>query len=134
MIHIKNINTLCYISFFRLAVSERQKYISRVRAAVYDLEKDKTFLESFEQEMEDFDDYLTRTLDVYLEYLRNFVSMIQVKLENVIFPFNLNLYFRSIHPYSFQRIRKTYLNKNGILSKLLVLIFLVEKLGSRVLL
>ena len=62
----------------RLAVSERQKYISRVRAAVYDQEKDKHFLESFEQEMEEFDDDLTRTLDVYLEYLSSFVTMIQV--------------------------------------------------------
>ena len=58
----------------RLAVSERQKYIGRVRAAVYDLEKDKAFLESFEHEMEDFDNYLTKTLDVYLEYLRSFVT------------------------------------------------------------
>ena len=32
---------------FRLAVAERQKYIGRVRAAVYDLEKDKVFLEGF---------------------------------------------------------------------------------------
>ena len=78
--------TCFYDSFFRLAVSERQKYISRVRAAVYDLEKDNTFLESFEQEMDDFDDFLTRTLDVYLEYLRNYVSMIQVKLKNYNFP------------------------------------------------
>ena len=64
---------------FRLAVSERQKYTSRVRAAIYDVNKDKSFLESFEEEMDDFDDNMTRTLDVYLEYLRNFVSMIQVK-------------------------------------------------------
>ena len=49
-----------------------------MRAAVYDQEKDKSFLDSFEQDMEDFDDYLTRTLDVYLEYLRSFVTMIQV--------------------------------------------------------
>ena len=73
-----NYQILLYLSVFRLAVSERQKYITRVRAAVYDQEKDKAFLESFEQDMEDFDDYLTRTLDVYLEYLRSFVTMIQV--------------------------------------------------------
>ena len=66
---------------FRLAVSERQKYTSRVRAAIYDVNKDKSFLESFEEEMDDFDDNMTRTLDVYLEYLRNFVSMIQVKFK-----------------------------------------------------
>ena len=73
-----NDQLLLYNSVFRLAVSERQKYITRVRAAVYDQEKDKSFLDSFEQDMEDFDDYLTRTLDVYLEYLRSFVTMIQV--------------------------------------------------------
>ena len=60
-----------------------------MKAAIYDLEKDKKFLESFEEEMEDFDEYLTRTLDVYLEYLRNFVSMIQVLLESVTFSFQL---------------------------------------------
>ena len=49
-----------------------------MKPAVYDMEKDKSFLEIFEEEMEDFDDYVTRTLEVYLEYLRNFVSMIQV--------------------------------------------------------
>ena len=70
-----------YCSLSRLAVSDRQKYISRVRAAVYDLEKDKDFLDNFEQEMEDFDDCLTRTLDVYLEYLRSFVMMIQVLIK-----------------------------------------------------
>merc|ERR1719471_628958 len=48
----------------RLAVSERQKYTSRVRAAIYDVNKDKSFLESFEEEMDDFDDNMTRTLDV----------------------------------------------------------------------
>ena len=53
-----------------------------MKAAIYDLEKDKKFLESFEEEMEDFDEYLTRTLDIYLEYLRNFVSMIQVRMES----------------------------------------------------
>ena len=52
-----------------------------MRAAVYDLEKDKQFLDNFEQEMEDFDDCLTRTLDVYLEYLRSFVMMIQVVMK-----------------------------------------------------
>ena len=49
---------------------------------MYDLEKDKKFLDSFEQEMEDFDDCLTRTLDLYLEYLRSFVMMIQVKMKS----------------------------------------------------
>ena len=49
---------------------------------MYDLEKDKDFLDNFEQEMEDFDDCLTRTLDVYLEYLRSFVMMIQVLIKD----------------------------------------------------
>ena len=48
-----------------------------MRAAVHDLEKDKLFLLSFEEEMEDFDSCLTKTLDVYLEYLKSFVMMIQ---------------------------------------------------------
>ena len=78
VIYISIYNLYICSYFSRLAVSERQKYISRVKAAVYDLQKDKKFLESFEEEMEDFDEYLTRTLDIYLEYLRNFVSMIQV--------------------------------------------------------
>ena len=68
----------------RLAVSERQKYISRVKEAVYDQDKDKEFLDNFEQEMDDFDEDLTKTLDVYLEYLRNFVTMIQVTYSIVI--------------------------------------------------
>ena len=84
---------------FRLAVSERQKYTSRVRAAIYDVNKDKSFLESFEEEMDDFDDNMTRTLDVYLEYLRNFVSMIQVKCKTCFIFFTLNSYFRVIRPY-----------------------------------
>jgi len=62
----------------RLAVVEREKYISRVKAAISDAEKDKDFLATFEQEMEEFDSDLTKTLDVYLEYLGNFVTMIQV--------------------------------------------------------
>ena len=61
----------------KLAVEHRQKYISRVRAAVHDLTRDRAFLAAFEEDMEDFDDSLTRTLDVYLEYLRSFVMMIQ---------------------------------------------------------
>ena len=63
-------------------MSERQKYISRVKAVVYDLEKDKVFLEIFETEMDEYDDHLTKSLDVYLEYLRSFVSMIQVFLKH----------------------------------------------------
>ena len=113
----------------RLAVSERQKYISRVKAAVYDMEKDKSFLEIFEEEMEDFDDYVTRTLEVYLEYLRNFVSMIQVRLVTLEFPFDPNVYDRLIHLYSSPPIRKTYWNRNGSLLKLLARIFLGEKQG-----
>ena len=34
----------------RLAVIERQKYISRVRAAIFDAESDRDFLDVFEQE------------------------------------------------------------------------------------
>ena len=48
----------------RLAVFERQKYISRVKAAVHDTEADKNFLDAFEQEMEEFDQNLTLTLEV----------------------------------------------------------------------
>ena len=76
---------------FRLAVAERQKYIGRVRAAVYDLEKDKVFLEGFEHEMEDFDNYLTKTLDVYLDYLRSFVTMIQGDSSLLISTYQKNL-------------------------------------------
>ena len=47
-----------------------------------DLEKDKEFLSNFDHELEDFEMNLTKTLDVYLEYLRSFVSMIQVKISN----------------------------------------------------
>ena len=54
-----------------------------MKAAVYDLDKDKQFLDKFELEMEDFDDCLTRTLDVYSEYLRSFVMMIQVRKREV---------------------------------------------------
>ena len=129
VIYLKICYLYIYSYFSRLAVSERQKYISRVKAAVYDLEKDKKFLESFEEEMEDFDEYLTRTLDVYLEYLRNFVSMIQVLLESVTFSFHIAAYCRLIHPFSSQHIRKTYLNRNGNLSRQLVHIFLGERLG-----
>ena len=115
---------------FRLAVSERQKYTSRVRAAIYDVNKDKSFLESFEEEMDDFDDNMTRTLDVYLEYLRNFVSMIQVKCKTCFIFFTLNSYFRVIRPYWFQPIRKIYLSKNGILLKLHAHIFQEVKQGQ----
>ena len=48
----------------RLAVIERQKYISRVKAAVHDADADKNFLDAFEQEMEEFDQNLTLTLEV----------------------------------------------------------------------
>ena len=130
VILLTNFYLYIYLSFFRLAVSERQKYISRVKAAIYDLEKDKKFLESFEEEMEDFDDYLTRTLDVYLEYLRNFVSMIQVRVERVTFPFHIVAYYRLIPPYSSQHIRKTCWNRNGNSSRQLVHIFLAERRGS----
>jgi hypothetical protein len=40
------------------------------KAAVYDVDKDKLFLENFEREMLEYDEHLTMTLDVYLEYLR----------------------------------------------------------------
>ena len=43
-----NVGMECLEIVLRLAVAERQKYIGRVRAAVYDLEKDKDFLDSFE--------------------------------------------------------------------------------------
>ena len=69
--------TIGYI-WFRLAVLEREKYISRVKAAIADAEKDKEFLKTFEQEMEEYDKDLSSTLDVYLEYLTKFVTMIQV--------------------------------------------------------
>lgn len=48
----------------RLAVIERQKYISRVKAAIYDMEADRDFLDQFEQDMEEFDQNLTLTLEV----------------------------------------------------------------------
>ena len=48
----------------RLAVVERQKYRSRVKAAIYDSEADKEFLEAFETDMEEFDQNLTNTLEV----------------------------------------------------------------------
>ena len=41
---------------------------------VYDVEKDKVFLENFEREMLEYDEHLTMTLDVYLEYLRYIVQ------------------------------------------------------------
>ena len=68
---------LIIFSSVRIAVNDRQKYITRVRAAVNDIEKDKSFLVCFDEEMEDFDSCLTKTLDLYLEYLKSFVSMIQ---------------------------------------------------------
>ena len=46
----------------RLAVSERQKYISRVKAAIYNAEHDREFLEAYENDMEEFDQNLTLTL------------------------------------------------------------------------
>lgn len=61
----------------RLAVIERQKYISRVRAAILDPEADREYVDAFEQEMEEFDQDLTLTLEVYLCYLQGFVTMIQ---------------------------------------------------------
>ena len=89
----------CKTLNFRLAVSERQKYISRIRAAVYDLDKDKQFLDAFEEEMEEFDDCLTKTLDVYSEYLRSFVMMIQVKKRRLIkFYFHICSASREILP------------------------------------
>ncbi len=48
----------------RLAVIERQKYISRVKAAIYDTDADREFLDGFEQDMEEFDQNLTLTLEV----------------------------------------------------------------------
>ncbi|XP_040576869.1 mitogen-activated protein kinase kinase kinase 4 isoform X3 [Lepeophtheirus salmonis] len=61
----------------RLAVIEKQKYISRIKAAIYDVQKDQAFLMSFEKDMEEFDGNLTLTIEVYLSYLQNFVMMIQ---------------------------------------------------------
>ena len=87
----RNIDHKTDIQTLRLAVAERQKYIGRVRAAVYDLEKDKVFLEEFEHEMEDFDNYLTKTLDVYLDYLRSFVTMIQGDSSLLISTYQKNL-------------------------------------------
>ncbi len=55
-----------------------QKYISRVRAAVLqEAESDRAFLDRFEQDMAAFDADLTSTLEAYLSYLQNFVTMIQ---------------------------------------------------------
>ncbi len=48
----------------RLAVIERQKYISRVKAAIYDTDTDRRFLDAFEQDMEEFDQNLVLTLEV----------------------------------------------------------------------
>lgn len=48
----------------RLAVIERQKYISRFKAAIYDPDADRDFLDAFEQDMEEFDQNLTLTLEV----------------------------------------------------------------------
>ena len=76
---------------FRIAVNDRQKYISRVRAAVHDLEKDKPFLLLFEEEMEEYDLCLTKTLDVYLEYLKSFVLMIQADSSLLISTYQKNL-------------------------------------------
>ena len=75
----------------KLAASDRQKYISRVKAAVHDLDKDKAFLQTFDYEMVDFDSCLTKTLDVYLEYLKNFVSMIQGDSSILISTYQKNL-------------------------------------------
>ena len=74
-------NMYNYVWLHRLVVSERQKYVSRVRAAMNDLEKDNNLLSNFDHELEDFEINLTKTLDVYLEYLRSFVTMIQVKIK-----------------------------------------------------
>ena len=100
-----NVGMECLETVLRLAVAERQKYIGRVRAAVYDLEKDKDFLDSFEHEMEDFDTYLTKTLDVYLDYLRTFVTMIQGDSSLLISTYQKNLleqewdFIKSICPH-----------------------------------
>lgn len=60
----------------RLAVIERQKYISRVKVAVHP-ERDREFVEKYERDMAEFDAKLTETLEVYLTYLSTFVAMIQ---------------------------------------------------------
>ena len=62
-----------------------------MRAAIHDLEKDKPFLQAFEEEMEDFDSCLTKTLDVYLEYLKSFVMMIQADSSLLISTYQKNL-------------------------------------------
>ncbi|XP_023342644.1 mitogen-activated protein kinase kinase kinase 4 isoform X2 [Eurytemora carolleeae] len=75
----------------KLAVGERQKYISRVKAGIHDVELDKSFLENFDREMQEYDEHLTETLDVYLEYLRNFVTMIQGDSSLLISTYQKNL-------------------------------------------
>ena len=75
----------------RLAVIERQKYISRVKAAIYDTEADREFLDNFEQNMEEFDLNLTKTLEVYLSYLQSFVTMIQSDSSLLISTYQKNL-------------------------------------------
>ncbi len=45
-------------------------YFLQLEGCRYDVEKDKLFLENFEREMLEYDEHLTMTLDVYLEYLR----------------------------------------------------------------
>jgi len=40
------------------------------KAGIHDVELDKSFLENFDREMQEYDEHLTETLDVYLEYLR----------------------------------------------------------------
>ena len=65
----------------RLAVNERQKYIARVKAAIYDPEADGDFVEAFEQDMEEFDQNLTLTLECYLSYLQVCHAMFSLLLD-----------------------------------------------------
>ena len=57
-------DNVCYV------LASLLKTLIIFQAAIVDVEKDKEFLESFDREMQEYDDHLTDTLDVYLEYLR----------------------------------------------------------------
>ena len=68
----------------RLAVYERQKYISRVKAAIHDPGADREFLDEFEVQMEEFDQNLTYTLEVsygtcYQYFCRKIWNVVSIK-------------------------------------------------------
>ena len=56
-----------------------------------DWDIDEWVNKDFEEEMEDFDSCLTKTLDVYLEYLKSFVMMIQADSSLLISTYQKNL-------------------------------------------